>query len=104
MTRFDVSLIAVLLAVLAAAPSAQAADINKGRQIFNQHCAGCHGPRGISVMPNAPHLADGTVLLRPDGEILASIRGGKSAMPAYAGILKDAEILDVIAYMRTLRR
>lgn len=103
-TKIDFGLIVVSLALLAATPPLQAADVNKGRQGYNLHCAGCHGPQGISVMPNAPHIADGGVLLRPDGAILAAIRGGKNAMPAYAGILKDADILDVIAYMRTLRR
>ncbi|MDH3319153.1 MAG: cytochrome c [Betaproteobacteria bacterium] len=104
MTRFDFALIALWLALLAATPSVRAADVNNGRQVYNLHCAGCHGPTGLSVMPNAPNLAGGGALLRPDAAILASIRGGRNAMPAYAGILKDAEILDVIVYMRTLRR
>jgi len=104
MTKIDLALIVLSLTLLATPPSLRAADANNGRQLYNQHCAGCHGPRGISVMPNAPHIADGSVLLQPDAAILASIRSGKKVMPAYAGILKDAQILDVVAYMRTLRR
>ena len=34
--------------------------------------------------------------------MLISIRQGRGAMPAYFGVLKDRDILDVIAYLRTL--
>lgn len=104
MKNIDLALTALLLALLAATPSVRAADVNNGRQIYNLHCAGCHGLTGVSVMPSAPNVARGAVLLQPDAAIRVSIRGGKNAMPAYAGILKDGEILDVIAYMRTLRQ
>lgn len=81
-----------------------AADVNSGRQLYNMHCASCHGPSGISVMPNAPNVARGAILMQPDVQLLGSIRRGKNAMPAYFGVMKDQEILDVIAYMRTLRQ
>jgi cytochrome c6 len=42
-------------------------------------------------------------MMQPDAGLLASIRSGRNAMPAYAGILTDRDILDVIAFMRTLR-
>ena len=92
------------LGLLVAAASVGAADINNGAQIYNRHCAGCHGPSGVSVMPNAPNVARGAVLMQPDSSLLMSIRSGKNAMPGYMGILKDQEIFDVIAYMRTLQR
>ena len=41
--------------------------------------------------------------MQADVGLLASIRSGKNAMPAYIGVLTDREILDVIAYLRTLR-
>lgn len=101
MGRARFALIALLSA--AAAPL-HAADINNGRQIYKQHCAGCHGASGMSVMPGAPNIARGAGLMQADTAILVSIRNGKNAMPAYTGILKDQAILDVIAYMRTLRQ
>lgn len=97
-------LIALLLALLSATAPLNAADINNGRQIYNLHCSSCHGASGISVMPGAPHIARGAGMMQPDTAILASIRNGKNAMPAYVGVLKDQGILDVIAYMRTLRQ
>lgn len=93
----------VILASIAFTP-ARAADIGKGAQIYAMHCAACHGPAGISLMPGAPHLARGERMLQGDLALLASLKAGKNAMPAYMGILPDREILDVIAYSRTLRR
>jgi len=81
-----------------------AADVIKGAQIYAKHCASCHGPGGISVMPGAPHLARGERMMQPDLALLSSLKTGKNAMPAYIGILADRDILDVIAYSRTLRQ
>jgi len=92
------------LFALAAAAPASAADVIKGAQIYAKHCAACHGPSGVSVMPGAPHIARGERLMQPDMALLATLRTGKNAMPAYLGILTDREILDVIAYSRTLRK
>lgn len=94
---------AALIAGVAAAPS-PAADVVKGNQVYMMHCAACHGMSGVSVMPGAPNFARLERLLQPDAALLASIRNGRNAMPAYAGILTDREILDVIAYLRTLRQ
>lgn len=80
-----------------------AADVIKGSQIYAKHCAACHGPGGISVMPGAPHLARAERMMQSDLALLASLKSGKNAMPAYLGILSDREILDVIAFSRTLR-
>jgi cytochrome c6 len=33
---------------------------------------------------------------------MSAIRNGKGTMPGYFGVLRDREILDVIAYLRTL--
>ena len=89
-------------AVMLAASPALAADIGKGGRIYSMHCASCHGPGGMSVMPGAPNFARNERLLQPDVMLLGSVRNGKNAMPAYVGILNDREILDVIAYLRTL--
>lgn len=92
----------VALAQLLACGASHASDIGKGRQLFAAHCAVCHGQAGRSVMPGAPSFDRGEGLLRPDFTLLAAIRAGRNAMPAYQGILADRDILDVIAYLRTL--
>ena len=79
-----------------------AGDIDKGARLYARHCATCHGTDGVNIMPDAPNFAHSERLLRPDVFILAAIKEGKNAMPAFQGMLKDDEILDVIAYLRTL--
>lgn len=82
---------------------AAAADLGRGAELYGRHCAGCHGGNGRPVLPGAPDLSRPTALLRPDLALMASIRTGKGAMPGYAGQLRDREILDVVAHLRTLR-
>jgi cytochrome c6 len=79
-----------------------AADPGKGGGFYAKNCATCHGASGTSVMPGAPSFARGEGLMQPDTQLLNSIKAGKNAMPAYRGILSDIDILDVIAYLRTL--
>lgn len=80
-----------------------AADILNGQKVYAAHCVGCHGANGRSVMPIVPSFSRGERLLQPDTALLLSIRSGRNAMPGYMGILADREILDVIAFLRTLR-
>lgn len=96
----------LLLAVgvgLGVAPTAHAADVNQGATLYRQHCAGCHGGDGRPVMPLAPDFSRPSALLKPDLVLLASIRTGKGAMPAYQGQLRDRDMLDIVAHLRTLR-
>lgn len=79
-----------------------AADTFKGQKLYAANCAICHGSAGRSVMPGAPNFDRGERVLQPDFALLASIRSGKNAMPAFQGILSDRDIMDVIAYLRTL--
>ena len=79
-----------------------AADTARGAELYVIHCATCHGATGISVMPDAPNFAQNESLVQPDISLLIAIKSGKNAMPAYQGILKDTDILDLIGYLRTL--
>ena len=94
----------ILASVLLLAPAAAAAaDINSGARICQMHCASCHGPTGISIVPGTPNFARGEGLMKPDMTLLAAVRTGLNTMPGYIGILNDRQMLDVIAYSRTLR-
>lgn len=93
-------LVPLLLALGSGA--SHAADPIKGGDLYAAHCVACHGVSGVSVMPDAPNFAQSEGILRPDTFLLASIKVGNNAMPAYQGILSDRDILDVIAYLRTL--
>lgn len=95
---------ALAVALLAAGFSSDlyAADSIKGRQVYTANCAICHGQSGRSVLPGAPNFDRGEAVLKPDFTLLATIRSGRNAMPAFQGILSDRDIMDVIAYVRTL--
>ena len=90
------------ITLLLAFGSAHAADTQKGRQLYMTYCANCHGDTGRSKMAGTPDFDRGEGMLRSDASLLASIRAGRNGNPAFQGILKDREILDVIAYLRTL--
>lgn len=92
--------VAGFLALVAGA--AGAADVQGGRALYSTHCAICHGESGSPVMPGAPNFRRMESLMRPDMQLMTAIRNGKGAMPGYFGILREGEILDVIAHLRTL--
>lgn len=91
-----------VLAMLAASAGAHAADTAKGQSLYSARCAICHGMSGRSVMPGTPNFNQGERLMQPDLSLLAAIRSGKNAMPAFQGVLQDRDIMDVIAFLRTL--
>jgi len=94
---------AIALVLLVVTQPSSAADVISGQRLYLLHCASCHGQNGRAVMPNAPSFDRGERLMQPDNALWSSIRRGRLAMPAYAGVLSDREIFDVVAYLRTLR-
>ena len=91
------------LALCLAVGHVQAADPNHGAELYRTHCAGCHGPSGRPVLPGAPDFSRPTALLKPDLSLAATIRSGKGGMPAYAGLLRERELLDLVSHLRTFR-
>lgn len=74
---------------------------------YKAKCAGCHGPDGSGSTPAGKamkardfHSAD--VQKETDAEMTDIISNGKNKMPKYADKLKDAEIKDLVAYVRGL--
>ena len=94
----------ILAVALCAAPTAglYAANTINGGKLYGQYCVGCHGPSGQGVMPGTPNFSRGDALLQPDNALLTVIKNGKNAMPGFQGAISDHDILDVIAYLRTL--
>lgn len=80
-----------------------AANIAQGQHLYGMHCAACHGPRGEGVVPEAPKFRMGERLEQPDIVLMQTVKSGKKTMPPFFGILQDAQILDVLAFVRTLR-
>ncbi|MCE9682571.1 c-type cytochrome [Halomonas alkalisoli] len=90
-----------LLGLLLAAASAEAADINEGRRLYEEQCTQCHGPDGRGELPGMPNFQQGDALMQPDAALFAVISQGQGGMPAFEGMLNEREILDVIAFLRT---
>ncbi|MGD0830808.1 MAG: cytochrome c [Terracidiphilus sp.] len=94
------------LAVLFAVPAfAQ----GSGADIYKAKCAMCHGQDGLAASPMAKNLKvlsfkDPAMLKASDAQFIASTKNGKNKMPAYAGKLTDAQIKDVIVFLRTLQK
>ena len=92
-----------------------------GRQLYAAHCAACHGARlegqpnwrerdAAGRLPAPPHDASGHTWHHPD-EVLfritkhgvaqaANLQAYQSAMPAYEGVLSDAQITAVLSYIK----
>jgi len=100
--RIAVHRVFVLSLLLLVAAVAQAGDPQRGRQIYIDHCSGCHGLTGSPTMNAVPAFSRGEGVMKPDHELLAFIKRGKNVMPAYEGVLTDTEIRDTLAYIRTL--
>jgi cytochrome c6 len=102
MGKMSRAMLAMALAT-GVAGGASAANFVQGQQLYNMHCAVCHGARGEGVMQEAPKFRMGERLDQPDMMLMQSVKTGKKAMPPFFGILQDGQILDVLAYVRTLR-
>jgi S-disulfanyl-L-cysteine oxidoreductase SoxD len=92
-----------------------------GQKIYATHCAACHGAQlegqpnwrvrdATGRLPAPPHDATGHTWHHPD-EVLfritkygvakaAGLQGYDSAMPAYEGVLTDAEITAVLSWIK----
>jgi len=81
----------------AAAPAAA----KEGEQLFDSHgCGFCH-ENGGRAAGKGPKLA-GTE--RTDSFIIFRIKHGKEgAMPAWGSVFNDAQIADLLAYIRSLK-
>ena len=96
-----VALLPIVLALLAGA--AQARDPVAGKAKAGM-CATCHGPLGMSQLPNAPHLAGQPAIYTI--EQLKNYRSGKRAnevMAVMAKPLSDTDIDDLAAWYASIQ-
>lgn len=102
--------------------TADAAVLSRGEALYRQHCASCHGARlegqpnwrerdAAGRLPAPPHDATGHTWHHPD-EVLfritkhgvakaANLQDYDSAMPAYEGVLADADIVAVLSWIKS---
>jgi mono/diheme cytochrome c family protein len=73
-----------------------------GASLYNAICAGCHMPdgRGAEGAGRFPALA-GNPKLEAAGYPLSVVQNGLRGMPGFSGMLTDAQVAAVVAYVRT---
>lgn len=119
----------VLLAACGRAPqsggvrllTSDPAVLATGQAVYMQHCAACHGARlegqpnwrergANGLLPAPPHDASGHTWHHPDQVLFdltkhgvakaANLKDYTSAMPAYEGVLTDAQIVAVLSWIK----
>jgi disulfide bond formation protein DsbB len=105
----------------AAAPAqpvaAAAGDAEHGKQIYAQLCIACHGPEAKGVQGLGKDLTTSTFIAeKTDAELVEFIVKGRDpgdplnttgvAMPPKGGnpALSEQDMLDIVAYMRTIHQ
>lgn len=83
---------------------ARAADIFAGKKVYEKHCASCHGTDGKPSLPGTPDFQRGEGLFAPDATLMQSLKTGKGTMPGYDHIISNKDILNALAYSRTLQQ
>ena len=84
--------------------AALAADIFEGKKIYEKHCASCHGVDGRPSLPGTPDFQRGEGLFASDATLMQSLKTGKGTMPGYDHIISNKDILNALAYSRTLQQ
>ncbi len=98
--------VTILLAAFIAVPAFAQAP---GADTYKARCAMCHGADGLAATPmgktmkilsfKAPEMVKAS-----DAQFIASTKNGKGKMKGYEGKLTDAQIKDVISFIRTLQK
>ena len=85
-----------------------AAQVARGEAIFIRNCQRCHGDAatGAGRAPVAPlHSDAGHTWNHADGQIIEIVLGRANQpgrmMPSFAGLLTKADVLNIIAYLRS---
>ncbi len=84
-------------------------SLARGRHLFGERCAACHGLEGHGggpvsrFFPPAPDLAYRTVLERSDGFIWGTITFGGRAMPPQREGLTDRDRWDLVNQVRAVQ-
>jgi len=96
----------LLLAASIAAPAFAQAS---GAATYKAKCAMCHGADGLAATPMAKNMKvlsfkAPEMVKASDAQFIASTENGKNKMPAYKGKLTDAQIKDVVAFIRSVQK
>jgi len=92
-----------------AAPAKDAAAVARGKDVFQQKCSTCHydtsdakkiGPGLKGIGKRGTFTVNNNKVT--DETLKTWIENGDSLMPPFKDVIEDAQIKDVIAYVKTL--
>ena len=98
---FRMGLITLMAGFALFASSAIAQD---AASTYKAKCAMCHGADGKGGKMGTRDFASADVKAESDAQLVDIVTKGKGKMPSYSGKLKDTEIKDLVAYIRTLAK
>jgi mono/diheme cytochrome c family protein len=89
--------------------SAASGDLTKGKLIYETNCLMCHGASGkgdgpisAGLKPSAADLTGPKAKAKSDKDLLTVIQDGRGVMPAWKFQLKEQDVQNVLAYIRSL--
>ena len=85
------------------------ADEAKGGEVYKVKCAMCHGPDGKGETATGKSLklrdlGSADVQNVHDSELKTLLENGKGKMPSFKGKLTDAQMGDVIQFVRSFKK
>jgi mono/diheme cytochrome c family protein len=90
-------------------PLGSSADsVAKGRKLYAERCADCHGKKGRgdggggADLERKPTDLTSSVQTQSDGALFWKISEGRRPMPAYGGKLSEEQRWQVIRFLRSL--
>ena len=75
-------------------------DHSYGERTYKTFCAGCHGANGKGTKLVISLIEDKSRLVKPDEELINSIRNGQDGMPAFSWLLTEEQAAEVIKYLK----
>ena len=78
------------------------AEFKTGQNYYHRVCANCHGADALGKQTRAPGLIDPEYLSEnfSDDEIYSQIIEGSEKMPSQRNKVSDAEVTEIIKYLR----
>ena len=88
---------AVALLGLGAQAGAQTLD---GKAVFAANCAACHQASGAGIPGAFPALKGNRFVQGDAGAVITTVLMGRGGMPTFAESIDDAQLAQVISYVR----
>ena len=87
------------------------ASVQAGDALYKKHCASCHGKTGLGDGTKAKTLdtfpgdfSSADFQGQTDGTLFYQIKMGRNDMPKYDKKIEDADMWNIVNYLRTLKK